>query len=84
MHRQGPLPIDRVVQVGLQLCDALTEAHEHNIIHRDLKPANVRVTPEGRAKVLDFGLAKRHSNVAAVAGEPGGRSRPVLRWPKGR
>ena len=66
LHRQGPLSTDRVVQIGLQLCDALGEAHRHNIVHRDLKPANVRVTPEGQAKVLDFGLAKRPAALAGV------------------
>ena len=70
LHHQGPLSTDRVVQIGMQLCDALAEAHRHHIVHRDLKPANVRVTPDGRVKVLDFGLAKRPAAVAAVT--PGG------------
>jgi TolB-like protein/tetratricopeptide (TPR) repeat protein len=55
----GALPPDQVVRFGIQLADALAHAHERGVIHRDLKSANVVVTPEGRVKVLDFGLAKR-------------------------
>ncbi len=58
----GPFPVDRMVRIGLQLCDALVAAHKLSIIHRDLKPSNVIVLdePPGRdlVKVLDFGLAK--------------------------
>jgi serine/threonine protein kinase/tetratricopeptide (TPR) repeat protein len=53
------LPAEDIVTYGVQIADALAHAHEHGVTHRDLKGTNVVVTPEGRAKVLDFGLAKR-------------------------
>jgi len=55
---RGPLPVDKALRIGLQICEALETAHAHGVIHRDLKPANIRLTPEGEVKVLDFGLAK--------------------------
>ncbi len=55
---QGALPLDEVLAIARQILEALEAAHERGIVHRDLKPANIKLTLEGRVKVLDFGLAK--------------------------
>src|SRR5262245_43809327 len=54
-----PLPAESVIRYGAQIAEALAHAHERHVIHRDLKSGNVMITPDGRVKVLDFGLAKR-------------------------
>jgi serine/threonine protein kinase len=63
VKRDGPVPVEEALTIAKQIAEALEAAHEKGIIHRDLKPANVKMTPEGKVKVLDFGLAK------AFAGE---------------
>jgi len=64
---KGRLPVEKALDICKQIAEALEAAHGAGIIHRDLKPANVLVTPDGRAKVLDFGIAKSMQVDAGVA-----------------
>jgi serine/threonine protein kinase len=58
IERTGPLPTRRAVELALEIADALAFAHEHGLVHRDVKPQNVLLTPDGDAKVTDFGIAR--------------------------
>ena len=67
---RGPIPVRETLTCGRQVAEALETAHDHGVIHRDLKPANVKLDAEGRAKVLDFGLAKALDTGPASGGDP--------------
>lgn len=66
LKRTGPIPVDEALRVMIQVAEALGAAHQKGITHRDIKPANIKATPEGRVKVLDFGLAKVLRTAAAA------------------
>src|SRR5262249_29828649 len=67
IHERGALPWREVVDLGIQVCEALHYAHERGIVHRDLKPSNLMVTADGKVKLTDFGIAKDLDATALTA-----------------
>ena len=67
---QGPIPLEEALPIARQMAEALEAAHEKGIVHRDLKPANIKLTAEGKVKVLDFGLAR--------VAQPSAQRRPAV------
>jgi eukaryotic-like serine/threonine-protein kinase len=76
---RGPLPVKELLDIAVQIANGLSAAHEIGLVHRDIKPENVIVTGDGRVKILDFGVAKTESPVAAGASPGANRHGQCIR-----
>ncbi len=69
IQERRPLPLELKLSAAVEVCEAIAHAHRHGVIHRDIKPSNLFLTDQGRAKVLDFGIARLPSSKLTVAGQ---------------
>jgi len=75
---RGAIPLEEALEIAKQIAAGLEEAHEKGIVHRDLKPANVKLTKDGKVKVLDFGLAKAYASDASTDGSFDSGNSPTM------